>query len=227
MKKYFYIIIFSAIIFSGCKKDEEITIDQGYDYFPLKAGHTIIFDVDSIVYDDFFIPVKIDTFKYQVKEIVESSFIDGQGREAWRLERYIKTDTTAWEIRQVWTAIRTATTAEKVEENLRYIKIAFPVKENKTWDGNSYNNLASQEYRIEELNESAQIGALSFEETLQVLQGDDENLIEKFYAEERYARNVGLIYKEFVDVKKEIVGPGQQQIKSGLIFKMRVNSYSL
>lgn len=225
MKKYFYIITFSAIIFSGCKKDEHITVDQGYDYFPLKAGHTIIYDVDSIVYDDFFTPVKIDTFKYQIKEIIESFFIDGQGREAWRLERYIQTDTTSWEIRQVWTAALTATTAEKVEENLRYIKIAFPVKENKTWNGNSYNNLPSQEYRVEELNTPAQISTYSFEETLKVLQGDEENLIEKFYSEERYARNVGLVYKELVDVKKEI-GPGQQ-IKSGLIFKMRVNSYSL
>lgn len=225
MKKFFCILTLTAFIFSGCKKDEEITVDQGYNYFPLQAGHTIIYDVDSIVYDDFFSPPKVDTFKYQIREVVESSFIDGQGREAWRIERYFKTDTTSFEIKQVWTSVLTATTAEKVEDNIRYIKIAFPVKQNKTWNGNSFNNLPAQEYRIETLDESYQSGTFSFDKTMQILHADEENLIEKFYSEERFTRDIGLVYKEFIDVEKEI-GPGQP-IKRGLIYKMRINSYSL
>ena len=224
MKNLVYILTVLAVVFTGCKKDEKITVDAGYDYFPLKTGHTIIYDVDSIVYDDFFQPVRIDTFRFQVKEVVESVFVDGQGREAWRLERYKKSsDTTDFVIQQVWTAVRTATTAEKVEENYRYIKLTFPVKENKSWDGNSYNNLAYQEYKYSGINEPAQINNQYFEETVRVIQGDDENLIEKYYAEERYARNVGMVYKEITDVKKAVT----QQITSGLIYTMRINSYSL
>jgi hypothetical protein len=223
MKKLFYIISAVAVIFSACKKDEKISVDQGYDYFPLNVGHTVIYDVDSIVYDDFFQPVQIDTFRFQIKEVVESAITDGQGRDAWRLERFIKTDTTDWQIRQVWTALVTTTTAEKVEENYRYIKLAFPLKENKTWNGNSYNNLGFREYRYNAINEPAQVGGINFEETAQVIQGDDENLIEKYYAEERYARNVGLIYKEIIDVKKAV----SQQITSGKIYRMKVSSYSL
>lgn len=223
MKKIIYIISVVAVVFSACKKDEKITVDQGYDYFPLSAGRTLIYDVDSIVYDDFFQPVRVDTFRYQIKEIVESIFVDGQGREAWRLERYIKTDTTNWQINNVWTAVLTATTAEKVEDNLRYIKLIFPVQNSRTWDGNSYNNLAFQEYRYISVNESAQVGSVSFDETVQVQQRDDENLIEKFYAEERYARHVGLVYKETINVKKAVT----QQITSGLIYRMRINSYTL
>jgi hypothetical protein len=221
MKNVIYIFLVVAVVFSACKKDEKIEVDQGYDYFPLKAGHTIIYDVDSIVYDDF--TQTVDTFYFQLKEVVESSFIDGQSREAWRLERYKKTDTTNWQIHQVWTAVRTMTTAEKVEENLRIIKLTFPIRNNKTWDGNSYNSLASREYRYTEINEPAQVGSISFEETVQVLQGDDENLIEKYYAEERYARHIGLVYKEIVDIKKAV----SQQITSGKIYRMRVSSYSL
>ena len=223
MKRLFYIYIFIAIAFVGCKKENSEPPDIGYKYFPLKAGHTLEYDVDSIVYDDFFQPVRIDTFRYKIKEVVESVFIDGQGREAWRLERFQKTDSTEWMIHQVWTAIQTATTAEKVEENIRYIKIVFPARINKTWDGNSFNNLPPQEYEILEMDEPFSVGTLHFEETLLVLQGENENLIEKFYAEERYARNVGMIYKEYTDIKKEI----NQDIKSGLILKMRLTSYSL
>jgi hypothetical protein len=223
MKKIIYIISVVTVVFSACKKDEKITVDQGYDYFPLSAGLTLIYDVDSVVYDDFFQPVRVDTFRYQIKEVVESQFIDGQGREAWRLERYIKTDTTNWQINNVWTAVRTATTAEKVEENIRYIKLTFPVRNNRSWDGNSYNNLAFREYRFTAINEPAQVGSLGFDETVQVLQGDDENLIEKFYAEERYARHVGMVYKESINVKKAVT----QQITSGLIYRMRINSYTL
>ena len=86
--------------------------DLGYNYFPADIGVWVVYDVDSIVYNDF--TDSVETYNYQIKEIVESAFIDGEGRETRRLERYIRlTDTLPWSINDVWFANRTASRAAK------------------------------------------------------------------------------------------------------------------
>lgn len=45
---------------------------MGYDYFPTETGKYVTYKVDSIVYDDFYIPVKIDTFSFLIKEVIDA-----------------------------------------------------------------------------------------------------------------------------------------------------------
>ena len=122
----------------ACKKEKKAeAVDLGYTYFPTEIGQYVIYQVDSISYNDFFNPVKIDTTHFQLKELVQSHFTDNEGRESDRLERYVrKNDSLPWVLRDVWYQTRTSTKAEKVEENVRFVKLIFPVEVNQKWNGN-------------------------------------------------------------------------------------------
>ena len=68
----------------SCKKENALPEDMGYSYYPVNVGHWVIYDVDSISYNDF--TGKIDSFKYQIRELVAGNFEDAEGRETQRVE---------------------------------------------------------------------------------------------------------------------------------------------
>lgn len=227
-----YLILLLLLLFS-CQKDSFILTDDGKNYFPFEAGTYVIYDVDSIVHNDF--TQTVDTFKYQIKEYFESSFLDNSNRNTIRIERYKKEyqDTIPysaipWRLTDVWYTNKTTTTAEKVEENQRYIKLVFPVEKKKEWDGNSYNTLGEQRYIYTDINTPREIGNMAFDSTLLITQANTENLIEKKYYVEIYSKNIGLIYKEIIDIASSSIIPGipiMDRITSGVECKMTINSY--
>jgi hypothetical protein len=220
-KKYLLVPFCALVLFFSCKKDKEIIQqDLGYSYFPVKPGSWIIYDVDSIFHDEF--KGTIDTFHFQVKEVIESVFLDNSERETQRIERYKRSnDSLPWVIKNVWTSNRTSSTAERVEDNQRFVKLNFPPDLNKSWNGNAFNTLPEMAYSYKLLDSQQIIGGTKFDSTLIVVQVDDINLIQEEYAAEYYAKNVGMIYKKIISVKKKI-GAG---IISGLEYKMTIRSF--
>mgnify|MGYP001577640639 CR=1 FL=1 len=198
--------------------------DLGYNYFPADIGVWVVYDVDSIVYNDF--TDSVETYNYQIKEIVESAFIDGEGRETRRLERYIRlTDTLPWSINDVWFANRTASRAEKVEENVRFIKLIFPVKNGALWNGNAANTLGNRDYQYVETNVSMAVGGILFDSVLTVLQRDEDLGIVKDYFLEKYAKNAGMVYKVAIHLEQDVVDPSWKDPQKGYDLKMTVKSY--
>jgi len=240
MTKYlFYIGIISLALIS-CSRDEGPTPDFGYNYFPEQQGAFIVYDVDSIYYDEF--NNSVDTFKFQLKEKVESFFYDNENRKTMRIERYIKNfnpsipySSMPWTLKNIWMANKTTKTAEKVEENIRYIKLVFPVKDAQVWNGNAQNTLDQWNYMYAFIDRKRTIGNTTFDSVLQVTQFDDkqQNLVQHQYYIELYARNIGLIYKRVIDVKSQpgspippnfFQTPIMQRITSGLQYTMTYNS---
>ena len=79
MKKFTFIFLFSVTVISGffsCKKDAALAPDLGYNYFPDQVGRYGVYNVDSFFYDDF--NNKVDTFKFQLKEKIQSIYTDNQ-----------------------------------------------------------------------------------------------------------------------------------------------------
>ncbi len=66
-------VLLFTLIFSSCKKEEPEMTDRGYSYFPYRVGSMHIYDVDSTVYDDF--DTSVTTYKYQLREIIESTIV--------------------------------------------------------------------------------------------------------------------------------------------------------
>lgn len=227
MRFQFTYLFLLVVILISCKKDEDTTVPYvGYNYAAIESGRYVIYDVDSIFYDDFFSTV--DTFYFEIKEVIGDKYIDLEGEEAYELLRYKKTtDTTGWVLQDAWSIKLTATTLEEVEENVRYVKLVFPVKDNnKQWNGNSMNNLGGWDYEYTAVHQSETLAGLALDSVLTVLQRDETNLIEDQFYEEKYATNVGMVYKRILDVKKDFnSSTGNWEITSGLDYTMVVSSY--
>jgi hypothetical protein len=130
----------------ACSKDKEVVqVEIGYEYFPDEVGNFIIYQVDSIHYNDF--TLSIDTFKFQIKEKISENFTDLSNRVTQRIERfYRKNETENWVLKDVWFSNKTNNSAEKVEENIRFVKLVFPLKKDNEWNGNRYNQLGEKTY---------------------------------------------------------------------------------
>jgi hypothetical protein len=104
----------------------------------------------------------------------------------------------------------------------------FPVDRNKTWDGNAYNTIGAWDYKLVDANIKRTIAGKGFDSTAQVLQINKINVIEKKYYMEIFAKNVGLVYKEVIDVttSNDLSKPFLQRVTGGVIsYKATVNSY--
>lgn len=238
-RQYWY--IFAAIVLLGlqaCEDDGSGDVDFKYDYYPLEEGQYVTYQVDSITYDDFFDPPKVDTLSIQVKERLDTTFLDNEGRLAYRLERFERADAQApWVLKDVWYTLATATTAEKVEENLRFIKFIFPPRVDETWNGNIYINITPEiefledwEYRITEVDMPKTINGNTFDSTTTVLQQDFETLIDRTYSLETYAKGVGLVYKELQVLETTQISqstPWAEKATSGFIMRQRVIDHGI
>lgn len=213
MKRIITISVTAMILLSGvysCKKDPGATVDMGYNYFPDQPGRYVIYQVDSIFYNATSFPPLVDTFKFLLKEKIESVYADNEGRPTMRLERYIKKynasvpySDMSWQLRNVWAQNKSLKTVEKVEENVRFVKLRFPVSIESKWDGNAYNTLGEQTYKYNFIDKERTIGNIKFDSVLQVDQRNETSLISKYYYEEKYARNAGLIYKRVIAVESQ------------------------
>jgi hypothetical protein len=197
------------LLLMGCKKDKELP-DAGYGYVPDKVGTYVIYEVDSTVQDDNN-NLYDSTYRFQLKEIVQSIFNDNSGRPSMRIERYKKwyNDTIPysqmnWTLTDVWYATRTAAQLEKVEENVKYLRMVFPVTEGKSWNGNAYNlTYESWPYVYTSVNVPEVINSFSFDSVATIEQINYSDFIMEKYSIEKYAKNIGLVYKKFRIMKKE------------------------
>ena len=220
-KKYLFILL-AAFFLNACKKSDDSVPEYGYDYFPIEVGKFVIYTVTEINIDQ---AVSVnDTSTYFLKEKIESQFIDNQGRPSLRIERYWRvSDTLPWTIKDIWYSTRTSSIAEKTEENVRYIKLAFPVKEEQSWNGNNYNLLNEWEYSYTIIDQAASIGTLSFNKIIKVEQRNNVNFVEYEKAWEVYAEGVGLVNKRFVDL--DINNGDSTDIRIGTILYQQAIAY--
>ncbi len=224
-----------ALFATACSSDENppLSPDLGYDYFPIEIGTFVEYRADSIYHDqpDPNISGVHDTTSYFIREIIESAFEDASGEESLRLERYKRNaESEPWVLKDVWFQKLTAFNAQKVEENIRYIKLAFPLKAGATWNGNALNTLDAWEYAIDSVNVPRTYGAFSFENTATVVQRVNNNFVEDELAYEIFAPGVGLIYRYHRDLDTRfdyIDNPIANNIRLGIEFKWEILNYGV
>ena len=227
MQKTIWLILAVTVFLFSCSKDEEEFVEPylGHDYAGLEIGKYVIYDVDSFFYDDF--NGLIDSSFYQVKEVVDSKITDLEGDEAFKIIRYRKeSDTTGWVLIDVWSSKLSTTNFQKVEENVRFLKLIFPINLSDTWNGNALNNEGEQLYDYTAVEQSETIGGNALSNVLTVLQFEEINLIEEKVFEEKYAKGIGMVYKKTVDITKVYNSSnGLFERSFGLDITMTLSSY--
>jgi hypothetical protein len=234
---FILIILLAGIgIFSCKKKKEPIKQDLGEDYYPATIGRYVVYDVDSIIYDEF--TYDSTHYKYQIKEKIEEQYTDIQGKQAYKLARYIKKfsaavsySAMAWSIKDVWQVNVSNKDVQVVEENVRFTKLTFPVKENNTWDGNVNNTNGEQDYKYVYVNSNESVNSVHFDNVASVLEKDFPTFISKEYYVEKYAKTVGLVYREIIDLDYDTVVTSLNypyyniRKKKGVVYTSKVIAY--
>lgn len=199
----------------------------GYEYYPVEIGRYTVYEVDSTVYTD--LPKDTVEYKYRIKERFAEKFTDNEGREAIRLERFIKKynpavpyDSMPWTIKEVWWLNVNKSSVQVVQGNVRYTKLIFPVEENANWNGNAYNSNPAWQYAYDYIERSETIRATRFEKVLLVKQHFSSTAIAYQSYTEKYAKGSGLVSREITDVvssKSVTSKPVLQRIESGVVYK--------
>lgn len=210
----FIVFALCSLVVVSCKRtsEDKYKNDPSMGYFPIKVGHFVVYNVDSVIYNDF-LGLEID-HHYQMRYLIADTFTDNAGRLSYRVETSIRTyDTVPWKTAQVHYFTSDGSKLEYVENTLRFIKHVYPIEEGKTWKGNamidpndqSLSYFADWNYKYLNVAKDYNRDSINFSNTVTITQCDeqqnDPDLLPaaysyKTFSKEVYAFDIGMVYKE-------------------------------
>jgi len=212
-------------------------------YYPLQVGNSWTYAVDSIVFRPELV-VEVDSVHLFLREEVVDTILDNNGYpwfEIEQFERYAIGE--PWIYKQTLTATIQDAQALRVENNLRFIKLVFPVATFQQWDGNVFFDPATivrvggetiemfkdWDYQTTEID-----GQFLFQNnqpidsTITVVNADSENLIELRRVTERYSPGIGLVYRELEILDTQDLDPTKgwrDKAEKGFILRQTLIDY--
>lgn len=192
-------VLVIGLVIVGCNKSKDVGPSTlGYDFYPIEVGAYRIYDVEEINY----LIIGFDTANYQLKESIFDSLVSGD-QITYLLRREVReNEQAAWVSDSLWTVTRRDNNLSVVENNVPFIKLTFPVKAGKEWDGNSLNSRVANSYLYAGLTEPI-IDSLSTDDHIRVIIDDiEENVTGVDLKSEVYARGIGLVEKDFLTQKR-------------------------
>ena len=192
--RHFLRLFLFSITFSACTAPSSIVPDAGYDFYPIEKGRFIEYDVVETSYSLVGLPI---TKSYQLKELQGTPFTDLTNQESFKLERFRRDNATqAWRLDSVWTVKQTTEQLVRTENNIAYIKLAYPTRKGNKWNGNTLNSLGKDDYEMDAADKSFRYNAQQYDNVLTVKQQDDSTLVSQDRRIERFAKGIGMLYKE-------------------------------
>jgi hypothetical protein len=180
-----------------------------------------------------------------VKDIIDTSFTDQEGFTANYILRYERPIADSnYKLKYAYLVTDKKNTIEVTDNNLRFVKLVFPITYKGTWEGNKYitatntndpNNFYSGWlYKYLDYDKPLTLDSTSFEKTItivqnNILEGDTSVntptvLTDYSFSRERYARNIGLVEKNVASIKKDFaISNGKRR---GFIMRMQAINYN-
>ncbi len=227
MKKYLLLLISFALL-ASCTKENASDISPAYysyEYFPIDSGIVRYYQVDSIFWDANN-QAALDTISYEIKEVIAGNYFDNQNQICQRIERYRKDSNGNWIIWKVLSDKRSQFNAERYMDNIRFIKLKFPLNTTDKWNGNALNTQDAQYYQLTDLHQTENINNLVFDSVCTVLQDDYVDATRQFYGLEKYAARIGMIYRREKNISTIPTSQGII-IKGGYDYTEKIISYTL
>lgn len=223
------ILLLSVImVVTSCKKTIHFSSTPGYSgeltdfWTTLQVGKYVTYRLDSL---NFYFYGQLDTItSYLAKDSIEDTVTDAAGNLNYLVVRYLS-DTTgsSWVTNETYMVTASTQNIEMTENNLRFIKLAWPMDNGFSWSGNSflpyapYQNyfifsddshltLSNWAYTYQNVDNAftTSPGGLTFDSTISVLQVNDSINVpitnpnafaSRTYWLETYAKHIGLVYR--------------------------------
>ena len=226
MKIRLRFVLFAAlalgVAISSCNKAAPYPDNPLTNYYiGLHVGKYITYRMDSL---NFYFYGQSDTItSYLAKDSVEKQTVDNSGATAWLVTRYLSdTSGSSWSPSMTYIVSPAAQSIDMTENNLRFVKLAYPMDLGYSWTGNTflpydpyqgffvysdYNNLSlsTWNYYYSQVNQPFTVAnGTTFDSASTVLQIADSTNVPILNADvfgsvtywsETYAKHVGLIYR--------------------------------
>lgn len=242
-------LLITVLLLFACKSStvlDDFQLDMGYNYFPLEIGKYREYTVDSILYDTTGMGIVIEQTQTLVREEVVDTFRDNTNRLTYKIERFVRrTELDAWEVQTVSYAVATDDQLELVEDNLRFIKMVFPLADGELWDGNQFIDptttitikgelieiFKSWSYEVSSIDEVDVIDDVTYDSVATIIQAESENVIELRLSTEKYARGIGLIYREMKILDTQCIAgcegkSWEEKAQKGFILRQVLTGYN-
>ncbi len=206
------IFVLTLLLIFACKNSKEERATAGEEYFPLKVGDFKIYEVDSLIHDDF--SNKTDTIKTELREQVVEKLIDNENDTIYRIEL------SSFDSKQLkWVTFLSFFRKIKgiymieSQNNIKEVKILAPISNYKTrgsshaWNINMFNQNDPQMVKFNKLFYKYTQNGIVYPECINIQLTRPISGIVNQYREEIYAKNKGLIFKkidfsEFTKISK-------------------------
>lgn len=197
--KYYLILLVLALLFalSSCRKNRtEVAVDHSSYYLPLNIGTTWIYQMDSIVY--YGTGAEPDTFKYQVKHEIVDTYEGASGDPVYTFNISSRKDTNyQWRFERAFSISNGNTDVIKSDFDRQTLILSKPLSLDKLWNGNLYNTGYNEDYYVTKIHEAGTVGQFNFDSTLTIEQEEQYNLVNHYRGSTMYAKNIGLVFKEY------------------------------
>ena len=210
----------------GCKKSETEVVDIGLKYYPTSADFYRIFQVDSIVFNDF--TERVDTFQYFIKETIIGNYqVENETRTSVLDQKKRKLVDPFWLDNLSWSFQKDNFTVEENKNNTPKIVLIFPIKTGISWNSNTRNSLDQEEYTITNLKTETILGnTFNNVITIEKFNETDPLQLNTEIGEEKYAQDVGLIYLYEKRVKRFTTGEVTDiPLDSGFVLTKKIIEY--
>ena len=216
---YLFVLATIICVLYSCSKDSLTPLSPPVtDYYPMQVGKVLVYRLDSTAITSF--GGALTTNSYHLKDSIASTFMDNTGRLSYLVYRFITDtlETKPWQYLNTYYVTPTDQTAELIDDNnLRFLKLASPVSNDFSWQGNTYIDTRSAtspyqyldgwNYVYHDVNSPYTVLMGTIDSTITILQRDETSPEGPFdpqfyqqrnYSTEVYAKGIGLIYKEFL-----------------------------
>ena len=221
LSRYCFILLLSIGILSCEKQTEDFETESLSEFVLTQPGKYITYRLDSTVFTNF--GRNVEVRRYQVKHVVDAAITDNLGRPSYRIYRYITDSlaTESWKPNGSYFITVLDDQVEVIEDNLRVIKIHQPFRDGNSWKGNRYlptepydgyynfsndDNMEDWEYYFDGPVSSFNTGAMELNDVYTIVGADESfnlpitdpsSYAAKTLLVERYAKNIGLVFKEY------------------------------
>jgi hypothetical protein len=256
MKNLLKVVLLALCIpvFMACPSEiGEFDIDFGYEFYPIDKGYYWEYKVDSVIYTD--LGATVDSTTSFIREDIVEQFVDQTNDTIYRIERRFKTDASAEGYpTDEWATSVNESLVTRTEENLKYIKLVFPLDDDTSWEGNAFINentiinvageslvlFIEWDYKVLSRNAEEIIGGITYSDVITVQNADnfnpdlpvsEQNKLERRVVIEKYAKDIGLIYKRHMILDTQCLTeecettPWEEKAEKGYIMEMTLVDY--